>query len=612
MQNKKGENKGMRTTRCRSLFVVGAIALLVAGIAFIPAPAMAQAPASIFQLDGNSAQTAGYPTCTYGGVPTTCDYWNLINLAGSSGFGRGHSGVNSFILGTASTDSFTGGGSKDSNLLSQWAYSTTPTPNKDTLNAGYAAAYSVSDFDVIFGADRLSPNGDANIGIWFFQQNVTLNGTGGFNGAHVNGDVFVISAFTGGGGTSSIFVYEWDSACASGVKNPGPGQCAASNLRLLADPTTVCGASPYCAITNTGTVNASWASYSGGTLASPLFFEGGVDITAAFAAIGKPVPCFSSFLEETRSSQSTTAVLKDFLLGGFNVCSMSLTKTCGTASVNAAGTQITYPVGGVVTNTGIGTLSDVQVQDCIGGSWSVVNGVETCSGTAGTLNVTNNTTGSQYNGTSTLAKGDSGTWSDSSTSTAGTESDQAFAVAATSVGGAQTLQSTNTASASCALAVSTTLTVSKSCKTTLQVNSGQVAVQVSYGGQICNTGASQVTGIALTDYPDSSNTTGAGTGVTSGITLGPGTVANPTCQSYGPFTYSPTLIDQTVVGNDGIAGDGAGRYFFSDLITISSASAKVGGLTKITGTGDARIDGSYGDATASCPICQGSGECTIP
>ncbi|PYX51450.1 MAG: hypothetical protein DMG79_03015, partial [Acidobacteria bacterium] len=81
----------------------------------------------------------------------------------------------------------------------------------------------------------MSPNGDANIGIWFFQNNVGPNGSGGFTGSHVDHDVFLISAFTGGGGTSTIEVLEWDHTCAAGVKNPASGQCADTNLRLLAN-----------------------------------------------------------------------------------------------------------------------------------------------------------------------------------------------------------------------------------------------------------------------------------------------------------------------------------------------------------------------------------------
>src|SRR5690349_2293377 len=192
-----------------TVFGMGAI------VALFSVAASAQAPSTIFQLNGNPAND-GLP-CTYGTTTTTCDYWNLINGTGSavpvSGTGMGHSALNTFLPGSSNTFSFTTGGSKDPSPISSWAYATTGTPNKDTLNAAYAAAYNTSGLDIIFGADRLSPSGNANIGIWFFQDNITTNGAGGFTGAHRNGDVFVISSFTTGGGTSTISVFEWNSAC---------------------------------------------------------------------------------------------------------------------------------------------------------------------------------------------------------------------------------------------------------------------------------------------------------------------------------------------------------------------------------------------------------------
>src|SRR6202030_362640 len=194
----------------------------------------------------------------------------------------------------------------------------------------------------------------------FFKQNVVPKGSGGLTAMHVDHDMFVISAFTGGGGASTVSVYEWDHTCASGVKNPTAGQCADTNLRVLAIPNTSCGTSIYCGVTNAATTNTSWE----GSIASPLFFEGGVDLTAAFKAVGvNQLPCFASFLEETRSSQSTTAVLKDFLAGGFPVCGLSITKACGIPSVVQGGTEVNYPVNGVVTNTGVGTLYNVSVFD---------------------------------------------------------------------------------------------------------------------------------------------------------------------------------------------------------------------------------------------------------
>jgi hypothetical protein len=587
--------------------------LVVCSVLLCASVAMAQAPSTIFELDGTAGPASGTnpdANCTYGGVSNQpCDYWNLINTPATSGSLRGHSSINSFVLGSASTNAFTGGHSKDALPISGWAYTSTNTPPKDGLNAGYAAAYSVSDFDIIFGADRFEGSGDANIGIWFFQNSVSLNGTGGFTGNHANGDVFIVSQFVNGGGVPQIAAYTWDQpglpntitsndgqvGCSkASSNNPGVKDCASANLLVLVATTTSnCTSGNFtCAISNTGTVSANWASYNSpsGTITSPFFFSGGIDITKAFAGVGGTVPCFASFLEETRSSAQISAVLKDFLLGGFPVCGMSIAKTCGTATVNSDGTSITYPVSGTVTNTGIGTLTNVTVFDT--------------PGTSGGVAVS----------PSTLTAGQVGTWSDSATSTASSLSDSAFATATAS---GTTIQSTNTATASCSLDVNTTLTVSKSCKTTLVVNNSTVQVQVAYGGSVCNTGPSKVTGISLEDYPDSSSAGGSGSQVRSGITLGPGTTANPTCASYGSgtvgdpvLTYNPTLIDQTVVGGDGIAGDGAGRYFFSDLITIPTAVPSLGTLTVVTGNPDPRVNGTFGFATASCPICQGSGECT--
>ena len=555
-----------------------------------------QAPASFFQLDGNAARSAGYSCTTPNPMMGHCDYWNMLNPNGNTATatqvpptGSGMWSVRTFVNGRDSTNAFTGGGSKDYNVISRWAYSSTPTPNKDTINAAYAAAFNMSpelpDFNIIFGANRYSPNGDANIGIWFFQQTVGPNGTGGFTGAHTNGDVLILSAFTNGGGTSNIAVYAWNQpglpgaiggGCSSGVRNPRPGQCADTNLLLLANPAAVCGSSYYCAVTNTTTTLTNWE----GNLVSPLFFSGGMDLTQAFQMVGTSVPCFSSFLVETRSSQSTSAVLKDFIAGGFPVCSLSLTKRCGTPSVGGNGTYIVYPVEGTVQNTGIGTLTNVRVYDA--------------PGTSGGVAVT----------PSTLNAGQIGTWVDSSTTTASQLSDTAYATASAS---GTTIQSGNTAAATCTMPVSTTLTVSKACSTSLQVSGGVVRAQVQYGGSVCNTGPSRITNISLTDYPNSSNQSGTGAVVATGITLNPGTTDNPTCQRYGPLTYTPNLIDQTIMGSNGVPGDGPGRYFFSDLITITSATPSVGTLTTISST-DARTNGTYGMGVASCPVCN-TNEC---
>jgi hypothetical protein len=569
-------------TSCKFLFACS--------ILLCAAVVMAQAPASIFQLNGNAANSS--LTCTYG----PCDYWNLLNGTGGAGTvtqtqtpptAAGNWNARTFINGTASTNSFTGGGSKDPNPISQWKWSNTPTPNKDTLNAGYAAGYNVSDFDVIFGADRLSPNGDANIGIWFFQQTVLPVAGGTFSGAHQDHDVFVISSFTVGGGTAGIAVFEWDHACASGVKNPVAGQCADANLRLLAAPTQVCGTSNFCAITNAATTTSSWE----GAIASPLFFEGGVDITAAFAAVGiTQLPCFTSFLEETRSSQSTTAVLKDFLAGGFPVCGLSVSKSCGTAAVDSTGNFISYGVGGTVKNTGVGTMTNVSVNDVVTYQANSSHN----SGSPLTLAVT----------PSTLGPGAVGTWSTTLTSSAASVSD--VATASGSSGGA-TITSDPSNNVTCTLDVNTTLKITKSCSTTLVATGSDVQVQVSFNGTVSNTGSSSISGLALTDYQDASTaghaiTTIGSTGL-SPCTLVDGVTGLCDAPAGASTTYSGSYTPNTIDGTADL-----GRFFFHDEAVISGATPAVGTLTKVSTTPTDPGNLSFGEASASCPICD-KGEC---
>ncbi len=554
-------------TCCRFLFVCS--------ILLCASAALAQSPTTIFQLDGNSADD--FLTCVYSvGTPpnagTECDYWNLINKTGTSGSGRGHSTLNTYIDGTSNTFNFTGGGSKDPNDLSQWKYTSTNTPNKDTLNAAYAAAYNITDFDVIFGADRLSPNGDANIGIWFFQENVCTSGgafvqcgtTGAAN--HVNGDVFIVSAFVTGGGVSQIQAYFWDSSCASGVKNPGPGDCAASNLRI---PATVNG----FAITNSSSVTATWASYSGFTLASPLFFEGGLDITQAFGAGN--VPCFSSFLEETRSSQSPTAVLKDFLLGSFPVCHVSVTKTYTCNSFNADDT-FNYTYTGAVTNDGGGALFNVTVKDSPTGGTAVTY---TCGG---------------------LLKGQSKTFPSGDCTSAGTNMVTTKDHPATNIADASAQTSSSGGTAITASTGSVTskdatdangnslcrpvvgIDVSKSCVTAFQATStGNIEVRVDYTGSVTNTGTLNLISWNVTDA-----VMGGGLG-------------------GGPFNSTATPSLTVATGVSTTTPTGAASYFPIGADALGLTLGRIQFTDTVSATGKASDGSNVGPVTksASCVIC---------
>ena len=148
---------------------------------------------------------------------------------------------------------------------------------------------------------------------------------------HANGDLLIISDFSNGGTTSLITVYKWDTTCTAA--NKPVAACADSNLRTLASSdaakcTTAGGADAFCGIVNPGTITMPWSfTDKSGTPANGAlngeFYEGGVNLST----LGLGNECFSSVASETRSSTSTTSVLKDFVLSNFGQCNSGLSTT---------------------------------------------------------------------------------------------------------------------------------------------------------------------------------------------------------------------------------------------------------------------------------------------
>jgi hypothetical protein len=321
---------------------------IVAGAVFIPG-ALAVHDTGLFQLDGD-ASTALNTT----GAPAANDDWDRVchQVTGSAACGttpnttgatavawtgdcpKGQSGIG---CNNTNATIFTGGGSKDPIDISSWAWKDGAggLPDKDNLVHAFAARYSVAPSttcpagtaptcDVVyFGSDRFDNSGDAQQGFWFLQNKVALGsnsigGGFGFTGVHRNGDLLVISDFSNGGTTSTISVYKWNSA-------------VSGNLQLLqssssAECTTVTSPDAFCGIVNPVTVASPWStdytdksgnhSYLQGEL-----YEAGINLST----LGLSGECFSSVVSETRSSTSTTATLKDFVLGNFAVCQPGMT-----------------------------------------------------------------------------------------------------------------------------------------------------------------------------------------------------------------------------------------------------------------------------------------------
>jgi hypothetical protein len=319
-----------------------------------------------FELDGNAVNNPAVPGDDWDNVchqvtGSDCSTTNDTN---------GATAVDWVAEPNPTASIFTGGGSKDPQDLNQWAWKDAGgLPDKDNLLHGFAARYTTNEGEVLyFGSDRLDNSGDAQQGFWFFQNSIGLGsnsvgGGTGFTGVHKAGDLLVISDFSNGGTTSTITVYSWDPTCKKTTGSTA-GTCGDANLRIKGTSASANCASAaandaFCGIVNpTNGTTAPWpyTDKSGNhTYLQGEFYEGGVNLTS----LGLGDKCFSSVASETRSSTSTTATLKDFILGQFGACGSSTTTqssitgstSIGTGSVSVSDSA-TVHVTGVTTWTG--------------------------------------------------------------------------------------------------------------------------------------------------------------------------------------------------------------------------------------------------------------------
>jgi hypothetical protein len=344
---------GPTGSKRRLRFLLAPVLVAALAAVFLVSGAQAVHDTGLFELDGNATSASG-------NTGTPPDDWDrvchevLSSDCSTTANTNGATAVSWTAEPNLSSSIFTGGGSKDPQNISNWAWKDAGgLPDKDNLLHGFATRYSVDSnshcpgpggntdgtkkCDVLyFGSDRYDNSGDAQQGFWFFQNKITQGSTpsgGGFNfnGVHKSGDLLVISDFSNGGTTSFISVFKWDPTCTA--TNKPDGTCADANLRTLSTSGNArCDlqqpGDAFCGLVNSGTITMPWSftdksnTASNGAL-NGEFYEGGINLSA-FNLGGE---CFSSIASETRSSTSTTATLKDFVLGQFAVCGASLKTT---------------------------------------------------------------------------------------------------------------------------------------------------------------------------------------------------------------------------------------------------------------------------------------------
>jgi uncharacterized repeat protein (TIGR01451 family) len=316
------------------------------------------ATTGLFELDGDA--TAG---------PAPGDDWSTLFPTNTSTTVFNESFATDLPAGDTTYFSIS---SKDINDVSTWSATGTSAPDKDEITHAYAATYDSgagnASKTIYFGADRYANNGDSSIGFWFLQNNISIGANGAFVGHHKQNDTLVVSDFTNGGTIANITVYRWDGGASGHLTLVATGQ----DCRFSAASATTCArvnavgvASPWSYTPKSGAPNV---------FPPESFFEGGLDLTALYGN----VPCFTNFLTETRSSQETTATLKDFVLHAFNDCvivpplaSFALLKTADADPINL-GDTIGFNV--TLVNGGPDPSFDTNLSDPlppIAGGWTL-------------------------------------------------------------------------------------------------------------------------------------------------------------------------------------------------------------------------------------------------
>lgn len=475
------------------------------------------------------------------------DDWNTANPS--------HIATTGILNDPGNKTIFTGGGSKDPINIPSWKWKDDSggLPDKDNITNAYASAYNVNgDLVIYYGADRFANDGDAQLGFWFFQQNIETTLDGQFSGSHVVGDLLVIANFSNGGAVVTIQVLQW-------VGTGGDQQGGTLQL-LLSDAAAQCGPvladDRVCAISNAVSTAAPWPytpkQGPAGAFPQFSFFEGYINITQIFA--GQTPPCFASFMAETRSSTSTNAVLKDFVLGAFPVCGIDITKQCTAGRPNETQTGFIFDVSGTVTNTGFAPLHDVVVVDDAG---TPGNPADDFSFNLGTI-----------------AAGATANFAGSFESTLNPPTNTASVSAATTPGGPKTVTDVSDPAVCPQVILTPGLAVNKNCEVRLAVENDRVIVLVNFGGQVSNTGQNILDNVTVSDDAGTPDDPADDQIVFGPATLFPGQ-SQPYSGSYKPRT--------TFTDNPSSAS-------FSDTVTATGTPRLGGGPLTQT-------------ASATCPLC---------
>ena len=566
----------------------------------------------LFELDYDGDDVADVADNGNGGDG---DDWE--NIWDGSDSSLANTGIIDDTPSTGNNDNvLTGGGTKDDIDFPSWKWKTAkPTPDKNNITNAYAAAYQdlvTDDLIIYFGADRFANNGDAQIGFWFLQSSVGPVGAsaGGFSGNHVDGDILILANFLNGGVVGDVDVFKWCLGC---------GDSGNNNLEFLGAFGECDGlGTDACALNNSGEISSFWPYDpkfgTTGFIPDNSLFEGGINISEMIGDV-----CLTTFMVETRSSQSTDAVLKDFTFAEFSVCGFDASKQCS-AAIASSGGGLDISFGGTIDNTGIGTLSmkvwddkgdisDVCYDDAA--PFNECTGADTDAGETIVGGVA----------TFSLAGGDSVYYQGSYTEAIGD-------VVINSAGNAEATDevtiearvnpadvdpiSTKKKMATCDTPVNGSVAISKDCSALINSAGDTLLVSVTGGGS--NTGSVQINSVSLSD-PDNEVQSSLsikvnGSPVTNGaFNLAPGDA----------YTYTASATESVLTHSNTMTVSGTNAFTNASISNFDDASCSATATPSVAVSKDCAVNLDYSNSLNtiqlnvgfSGQICNGSSELAL-
>ncbi len=563
---------------------------------------------------------------TYVAFSADTEDWATVAAAVNSG-GTTKAIATSFVgdkFNSPSDESYTGGSTKDTLDITGWLWKGSKPQGKDDIEHAYAAAYinSVGHVILVAGADRWDNSGDSTMGFWFVKNSsigsgvTTCNvGSGcSFGGSHSDGDLLIVSDFSQGGPVASIAVFLWKtnySGFTDCTPNTAPGLCRVTTIPAasIGECNPITGSKDLCGIVPDQNVPAPWTFVDKHLGTVPNFEKGeflevGLDLSTIFAS----APCFSTFFAETRASTTPSSTLSDFTKPvSFPLCSITATKSCTSATIDAGGATITWNFGGTITGKG-GTMTNVSIADNPNGcgyQTTNVTGQVCSSGGQNPQIVSALVLNQPVVGAGGLPPGPPGVSYSGSFKTNFNDStfDNLAQASATSPDGSTITGPANGASwlvsgsNGCTPSGSGCLQLTKSCDGSTITSGSPLTIQFSVSGDITNNSNVLVSNITIVDSPSPdggsiSVTCGTGcTGTGNGsFNLAPG----------GTATYSLTYTKSgTGLVCTPTIGDGTGRCSFVDTVTASGAGA----------LGAGTINSCAPPVQATCHLCP-TGSCS--